>query len=105
MKSSLIQADWSLDSSISVPHETLEQLIAEESYASLIEHVTIYFDCPFTQAGMTLVDTPGVNSIHGRHTDVAFQQLRKSDAVFYLTYYNHAFSKADQHFFYNKWRK
>lgn len=94
MKSSLIQADWSLDSSISVPHETLEQLIAEESYASLIEHVTIYFDCPFTQAGMTLVDTPGVNSIHGRHTDVAFQQLRKSDAVFLFNVLQSRFFKS-----------
>ncbi|MFZ4452318.1 dynamin family protein [Salibacterium aidingense] len=78
-------------------HE-LHEWVAEEEKACLVKEVTIYYDCRWTLDGLVLVDTPGVNSIHGRHTNVAFEQLRKSDAVLYVTYYNHAFSKADHVF-------
>ncbi|WP_368504462.1 dynamin family protein [Alkalihalophilus sp. As8PL] len=98
LKESLKTTEWELGEELSVNHETLAQYVADEQYACLIDHVTIYFDCPLTLEGIVLVDTPGVNSIHGRHTNVAFTQLRESDAIFYVTYYNHAFSKSDQHF-------
>ncbi|UCZ55178.1 dynamin family protein [Bacillus shivajii] len=78
--------------------KNLEFYVAQEENACLIKEVNIYYDCELTKKGIILVDTPGVNSIHGRHTNVAFQQMKKSDAIFYLTYYNHAFSKADQYF-------
>ncbi|PTL39529.1 dynamin family protein [Alkalicoccus saliphilus] len=76
----------------------LAPYIADEETACLVDEVTMYYDCGLTREGIILVDTPGVNSIHGRHTNVAFKQLEASDAIFYLTYYNHAFSKADQYF-------
>ncbi|WP_158735372.1 dynamin family protein [Alteribacillus sp. YIM 98480] len=78
--------------------EELKEWVAKEDRACMIKEVVIYFDCDWTKKGLELVDTPGVNSIHGRHTNVAFEQLKRSDAIFYLTYYNHAFSKADQVF-------
>ncbi|WP_147802221.1 dynamin family protein [Alkalicoccus halolimnae] len=78
--------------------DQLAPYIADEETACLIDNVTMYYDCPLTKEGIILVDTPGVNSIHGRHTNVAFKQLEMSDAIFYLTYYNHAFSKSDQYF-------
>ncbi|MCD8508995.1 MAG: dynamin family protein [Bacillus sp. (in: Bacteria)] len=98
LKESLATNDWQLGNSFSVPVSEVEKYAAKESNACLVEKITIYYDCPLTEKGIVLVDTPGVNSIHGRHTNVAFQQLRQSDAIFYLTYYNHAFSKADQYF-------
>lgn len=98
IKASLASTDWKIGSEFVVSQEELQDLIAQESKACLIEKVNIFYDCPITRQGIILVDTPGVNSIHGRHTNVAFQQLRQSDAIFYLTYYNHAFSKADQYF-------
>ncbi|OLS37994.1 hypothetical protein BTR22_05670 [Alkalihalophilus pseudofirmus] len=98
LKESLKKTEWTLGETLSVSHEQLTQYVADEKYACLIHHVTIYYDCPLTKEGIVLVDTPGVNSIHGRHTNVAFTQLRESDAIFYVTYYNHAFSKSDQHF-------
>ncbi len=73
-------------------------MIATEEVACLIAEAIIYFDCQLTKAGLTLVDTPGVNSIHGRHTNVAYTHIEKSDAIFYVTYYNHSFSKADAQF-------
>lgn len=98
LKNSLADGKWELGSSFKVSIEQLQPFVANEHDACLIEKVTLYYDCPLTEKGIILVDTPGVNSIHGRHTNVAFKQLRDSDAIFYLTYYNHAFSKSDQQF-------
>ncbi|MBU9722074.1 MULTISPECIES: dynamin family protein [Bacillaceae] len=81
-----------------IPLDLLDDFVANEDNACLIEKVHIYYDCDLTEKGIVLVDTPGVNSVHGRHTNVAFKQMQKSDAIFYLTYYNHAFSKSDQYF-------
>ncbi len=98
LRNSLAVTSWQLGSSFEVELEQLQPFVANEHDACLIEQVTLYYDCPLTEKGIVLVDTPGVNSIHGRHTNVAFLQLRDSDAIFYLSYYNHAFSKADQVF-------
>ncbi|MFC0559926.1 dynamin family protein [Halalkalibacter alkalisediminis] len=98
LKNSLADGKWELGSSFEVKLQELQPFVANEHDACLIDQVTLYYDCPLTEQGIILVDTPGVNSIHGRHTNVAFKQLRDSDAIFYLTYYNHAFSKADQQF-------
>ena len=98
LKNSLADGKWELGSSFEVTLQDLQPFVANEHDACLIDQVTLYYDCPLTKQGIILVDTPGVNSIHGRHTNVAFKQLRDSDAIFYLTYYNHAFSKADQQF-------
>ncbi|GAF65251.1 putative GTPase [Bacillus sp. TS-2] len=96
-KSFLEHEDW-LEQVKEVSLNQVNPYIANEEVACLVNAITIYYDCPLTESGVELIDTPGVNSIHGRHTNVAFQQLKHSDAVFYLTYYNHAFSKADQWF-------
>ncbi|MET3504403.1 dynamin family protein [Halalkalibacter oceani] len=95
---SIAAEKWELGSSFEVTLDELQPFVANENDACLIEQVTLYFDSPITKQGIVLVDTPGVNSIHGRHTNVAFKQLRDSDAIFYVSYYNHAFSKADQAF-------
>ncbi|CAM3737475.1 dynamin family protein [Alkalicoccus chagannorensis] len=89
--------EW-MDTKKEVPHAEIDAYAADESTACMIEDVTIYYDARLTRAGIRLVDTPGVNSIHGRHTNVAFKQVEESDAIFYVTYYNHAFSKSDQYF-------
>ncbi|WP_096435038.1 dynamin family protein [Alteribacter populi] len=98
LRDSLAETDWELGTSFKVTLNNLQDIVAKEQNSCLVEKVHIYYDSPITKNGIVLVDTPGVNSIHGRHTNVAFQQMRQSDAIFYLTYYNHAFSKADQYF-------
>ncbi|WP_280771016.1 dynamin family protein [Salipaludibacillus daqingensis] len=98
IKNSLQETSFELGETMTITHNQLQSFVAEEKTACLVEKATLYYDCELTQNGIVLVDTPGVNSIHARHTNVAFQQLRHSDAVFYLTYYNHAFSKADHYF-------
>ena len=98
IRNSLSESSGQLGNEFTVGLDELQGLVANESKACLIDHVAIYYDSPITNKGIVLVDTPGVNSIHGRHTNVAFTQMRTSDAIFYLTYYNHAFSKADQYF-------
>ncbi|KKI88720.1 hypothetical protein WQ54_29865 [Bacillus sp. SA1-12] len=78
--------------------ETFKDFVAKEEKACLVEEVTLYYDCPITRAGITLVDTPGADSLHKRHTAFAFQYIKKADAILYVTYYNHPFSKGDREF-------
>ncbi|MNO12274.1 GTP-binding protein Der [compost metagenome] len=72
--------------------------VAEESIACFVDSVDLYYSCPLTEQGIIIVDTPGADSIHARHTGVTFQYMKNSDALLYVTYYNHAFSRADRQF-------
>lgn len=72
--------------------------VANEEKSCLVELIEVYYDCPLTRKGITLVDTPGADSINARHTGVAFEYIKDSDAILFVTYYNHAFSKADREF-------
>ena len=80
---------------------TLEDFAAyavDEDKACFVEEIEIYNDCDLTRRGVTLVDTPGADSINARHTDLSFRFIRQSDAILFVTYYNHAFSHADSEF-------
>ncbi|TKC19654.1 dynamin family protein [Robertmurraya kyonggiensis] len=72
--------------------------VANEEKSCLVELIEVYYDCELTRKGITLVDTPGADSINARHTGVAFDYIKNSDAILFVTYYNHAFSKADREF-------
>ncbi|WP_226658200.1 dynamin family protein [Pseudalkalibacillus hwajinpoensis] len=78
--------------------EEYEDMVVNEAKAAFISSISLYYDCALTQEGITLVDTPGADSINARHTGVAFQYMKAADAILYVTYYNHAFSKADREF-------
>jgi GTPase Era involved in 16S rRNA processing len=72
--------------------------VSNESQSCLVESIDLYYDCEITRQGITLVDTPGADSINARHTGIAFEYIKNSDAILFVTYYNHAFSKADREF-------
>ena len=72
--------------------------VAKEEKSCFVEWIDLYYDCQLTRKGITLVDTPGADSINARHTGVAFDFIKNSDAILFVTYYNHAFSKADREF-------
>ncbi|MDP4087615.1 MAG: dynamin family protein, partial [Bacillota bacterium] len=72
--------------------------VSREERSCFIEWIELYYDCELTRKGITLVDTPGADSINARHTGVAFDYIKNSDAILFVTYYNHAFSKADREF-------
>lgn len=74
------------------------QFAAEEVKACFVAEIDFYFSCPLTEMGIVLVDTPGADSIHARHTGVTFHYMKNSDAILFITYYNHAFSRADKLF-------
>ncbi|MDQ0416339.1 putative GTPase [Croceifilum oryzae] len=85
-------------SEIQISLEQMEEYVANEKKSCFIEYANLYYDCPLTRQGITLVDTPGADSVHSRHTGVAFDYIRNADVILFVTYYNHAFSKADQEF-------
>ncbi|GMA49595.1 hypothetical protein GCM10025857_09520 [Alicyclobacillus contaminans] len=77
----------------------LRRFTAEEQYACFVQEVSLFTHAPLlTETGMILVDTPGVDSIHRRHTDVAFRYMQSADAILFVLYYTHAFSRADKEF-------
>ncbi|WCN38833.1 dynamin family protein [Aneurinibacillus uraniidurans] len=78
--------------------EEFQAFVAKEEKACFVEWIELYYDCPLTQQGIILVDTPGADSINARHTGVAFEYIKNADAVLFVTYYNHAFSHADREF-------
>ncbi|WP_257350469.1 dynamin family protein [Pseudalkalibacillus decolorationis] len=79
-------------------HTNFAGFVSQEERACFTESVELYYDCELTRQGITLVDTPGADSINARHTSVAFDYIKNADAIVFVTYYNHAFSKADRDF-------
>ena len=72
--------------------------VAKEERSCFVQWIDLYYDCPLTRKGITLVDTPGMDSINNRHTGLAFDYIKNSDVILFVTYYNHAFSKVDREF-------
>ncbi|RDW17731.1 dynamin family protein [Oceanobacillus chungangensis] len=72
--------------------------VTDESKACYFETIDLYYDCSLTRQGIVLVDTPGADSVNARHTNVAFDYIKHADAILYVTYYNHALSRADRDF-------
>lgn len=72
--------------------------VTNENIACYIAGIDLYYDCHLTRHGITLVDTPGADSVNARHTNVAFDYIKQADAILYVTYYNHALSRADRDF-------
>nr|WP_106778789.1 dynamin family protein [Lysinibacillus timonensis] len=87
-----------LGQTIRVNRVEFELFVAEESRSCFVDNIDFYYDSPLTRMGVTLVDTPGADSINARHTGVAFDYIRNADAILFITYYNHAFAKADREF-------
>lgn len=88
----------SLGTSIHVGRDEFELFVAKEERSCFVDEIDFFFDCELTRMGVTLVDTPGADSINARHTGVAFDYIRNADAILFITYYNHAFARADREF-------
>lgn len=88
----------SLGTIIHVDRDEFELFVAKEERSCFVDEIDFYFDCELTRMGVTLVDTPGADSINARHTGVAFDYIRNADAILFITYYNHAFARADREF-------
>lgn len=87
-----------LGSQFIVGMDNFSPYASDESKACFVEWLELRYDCPFTRQGAILVDTPGADSVHARHTGVAFDYIKNADAILFVTYYNHAFSQADREF-------
>lgn len=87
-----------LGKTVQITLEEFPAFVTNESKACYIEAVDLYYDCDLTRKGITLVDTPGADSVNARHTNVAFDYIKQADAILYVTYYNHAITSADRDF-------
>ncbi|AIY05709.1 hypothetical protein Plano_1744 [Planococcus sp. PAMC 21323] len=87
-----------LGETIRTNREEFGLYVAKEEKSCFVDEIDFYYDCELTRNGVTLVDTPGADSINARHTNVAFEYIRNADAILFITYYNHAFARADREF-------
>ncbi|SDI99393.1 dynamin family protein [Salimicrobium halophilum] len=87
-----------LDSQQQVSREEFADYVSVESYSIFVKMIDFYVDSSYTRQGITFVDTPGADSVNDRHTDVSFNYIKEADAILFLTYYNHPFTKADARF-------
>ncbi len=88
----------SIGRTVTIPYEHFASFVTDESKACFIEEVDLYYECEFTKKGLTIVDTPGADSVNARHTNVAFDYIKYTDVILYVTYYNHAVTSADRDF-------
>jgi predicted GTPase len=85
-----------LGQTVQLPQQEAISYMADEGKSAFVEEVSLYYDSPLSNLGITLVDTPGADSVHARHTAVAFRYMKQADALLFVTYYNHAFARADR---------
>lgn len=70
-----------------VPLTKLDQYISEQENPDNkkgVSFVTLYYPCDLLKDGLTIVDTPGVGSVHKLNTDVAYSFIKESDAVIFM---------------------
>lgn len=92
------RAKEDIGNKITINLETFGKYVTDETKACYIASIDLYYDCFVTRQGITLVDTPGADSVNARHTNAAFDYMKYADAILYVTYYNHALSRADKDF-------
>ncbi|MFD1066172.1 dynamin family protein [Oceanobacillus locisalsi] len=92
------QAKSVIGSSKKITFDAFASYVTDEEKACYIASMDLFYDCAVTKQGITLVDTPGADSINARHTNVSFEYIKQADAILYVTYYNHALSRADKDF-------
>ncbi|MXQ53762.1 dynamin family protein [Shimazuella alba] len=90
------ELEHQLGRTVSMKQADATLYMADERKSAFVEEVSLYYESNLSKLGITLVDTPGADSLHARHTDVAFRYMKQADALLFVTYYNHAFSKADR---------
>src|SRR5699024_6284619 len=61
-----------LGNTLRVGLDAFQTYVSYETKACFVESIDVFYDCDITKQGITLVDTPGADSINSRHTNVAF---------------------------------
>ncbi|MFC4387558.1 dynamin family protein [Gracilibacillus marinus] len=87
-----------IHSTFTIRMTEFETYVKEESIACYIKEMELFYDCELTKQHVTLVDTPGADSVNARHTELSFSYIKNADAILFVTYYNHPFSKPDKDF-------
>ncbi|OAB44356.1 dynamin [Paenibacillus glacialis] len=93
-----VEAEGILGTMQTVDLTQYRSFVADETKSCFVERIDLFYSCELTEQGIILVDTPGADSLHARHTGVTFQYMKHADALVFVTYYNHAFSKGDRQF-------
>ncbi|MBQ2304660.1 MAG: dynamin family protein [Firmicutes bacterium] len=70
-----------------IPFEDMSSYIDEQTNTDnhlSVRQVAVYSPADFLRDGLTLVDTPGVGSVHQKNTDEAYAFVKESDAVIFM---------------------
>jgi hypothetical protein len=98
-----VQVGWQdcqpiLGTQVKTDLQDFGKYVADERWSCFVEDVEIQHDNVMTQKRISLVDTPGADSVNARHTHISFEYIKNADVILFVTYYNHAFSQADRDF-------
>lgn len=75
------------DGSRKIDFEELYNYINEQHNPDNVKKVTsvqIFYPCEILKSGLTIVDTPGVGSMHKHNSDAAYSFVKDSDAVIFM---------------------
>ncbi|WP_160141537.1 dynamin family protein [Salicibibacter halophilus] len=78
-----------------IPWEKLQSFALD---GTSIREVQLSLPLPFLPAGVTLADTPGVDSTDDSHENYTGTELLTTDAIIYITDYNHVRSETNLRF-------
>lgn len=79
-------------------YTTRQSVHGPDTVATTIDYAEIFVDSEFVKDGVTLVDTPGINTVHSEHLRITYEQIDKSHAALFLLNANAAFNRVDKDF-------
>ena len=80
-----------------VLHSEMERA-SKEKVSEVVEYVDVFADSRFVENGVTIVDTPGTNTIHTNHLQITYDQVDRSHAALFIFNANAPFTKTDRDF-------
>lgn len=78
--------DGTTESSNNVDLQTIEKFVSTKgkNVAQNVESVDVYFNSPYLNDGVCLVDSPGLNGVLEGHKEITDQQIKKSHAAIFM---------------------
>jgi GTPase SAR1 family protein/tetratricopeptide (TPR) repeat protein len=84
-----------------IPLEKLKEYVSEDGNpdnSKEVAEVTIGYPLPMLESGVVVIDTPGVGSIVGRHSEITYDIIPHADAIVLLSNCREPYSQTEQTF-------
>ena len=86
-----------LGQKIEYSNEQIDFITSNDEHALYVQKAYIGLNNEILNQ-VTIVDSPGINSINQRHTNETINIIENSDMIIYVAYFNHIFTRSDEQF-------